>query len=81
MLTGTSKPIAVRVFGDDLRRCSGRGDDVLDRIKKVDGVTDANMELQLHVPQVEVEVDLAKAQASRRQARRRAPRRVDVRRQ
>jgi CzcA family heavy metal efflux pump len=63
VLTGTSNAIVVRVFGDDLKILRSVGQDVLDRIKKVQGVTDANIELSFETPQVDVEVDLAKAQA------------------
>ncbi|HEY8218173.1 MAG TPA: efflux RND transporter permease subunit [Acidimicrobiia bacterium] len=61
VLTGTSNAISVRVFGDDLYKLRSLGQDVLDRIKKINGVTDANMELAFDVPQLDVEVDLAKA--------------------
>jgi Cu/Ag efflux pump CusA len=63
VLTGTSNAIAIRVFGDDLKTLRSVGQDVLDRIKDVKGVTDANIELAFDVPQVAVEVDLAKARA------------------
>ncbi len=63
VLTGTSNAIAIRVFGDDLKTLRSVGQDVLDRIKRVEGVTDANIELAFDVPQVDVEVDLAKARA------------------
>ena len=63
VLTGTSNAIAVRVFGDDINTLRSVGQDVLDRIKRVKGVSDANMELSFDVPQVDVEVDLAKAQS------------------
>lgn len=63
VLTGTSNAISVRVFGDDIKTLRSVGQDVLDRMKKVHGVTEANIELAFDVPQVDVEVDLAKARA------------------
>jgi Cu/Ag efflux pump CusA len=63
VLTGTSNAIAIRVFGDDLAKLRSISDDVLDRIKKIDGVADANKELAFTDAQVNVEVNLAKAAA------------------
>ena len=62
VLTGTSNAIAVRVFGDDIETLRSVGQDILDRVKNVKGVADANMELSFDVPQLDVQVDLAKAQ-------------------
>ncbi len=81
VLTGSSETIVVHIFGDDLDTLKETAEDVLGRIKKVDGVVEANIELQDDVPQVEVEVDLATAQALRAEAGRRAPCRGDPRRQ
>jgi CzcA family heavy metal efflux pump len=62
VLTGTDKPLVVRVFG--------QGQDVLERqaervrrlVAQVDGVVDPRVAKPVNQPQVEIEVDLDKAQ-------------------
>ena len=62
VLTGTSEPIVVRIFGTDLEEMHRKADEVRKAIAGVDGVSDAYIEFQEGVPQLQVEVDLAKAQ-------------------
>jgi CzcA family heavy metal efflux pump len=62
VLTGSSETIVVHIFGDDLHTLQDTAEDLLERIQKVDGVIEANVELTDDVPQVEVQVDLAKAE-------------------
>ena len=59
----------MRIFGDDLETLRTTADEVKDMMAEVDGIVEENVELQADVPQVEVEVDLAKAEALRPQAR------------
>jgi CzcA family heavy metal efflux pump len=61
VLTGASQPIVVRIFGDDLTVLRQKADQVKDLIAGIDGVIDSRVTLQTTVPQVSVEVDLAKA--------------------
>ncbi|HEV8555786.1 MAG TPA: efflux RND transporter permease subunit [Actinophytocola sp.] len=61
VLSGASEPIVVRLFGDDLTTLREKGDQVKDLIGGIDGVLDTHVTLQTTVPQVNVEVDLAKA--------------------
>jgi CzcA family heavy metal efflux pump len=61
VLTGASEPIVVRIFGDDLGVLRQKGDEIKDLIAGIGGVLDAHATLQTTVPQVSVEVDLAKA--------------------
>lgn len=63
VLTGSGDAIVVRIYGEDLKVMREQADKVLDVLNGVDGVIDAHISLQKEVPQVEVEVDLAKAQA------------------
>ena len=63
MLTGTDKPLVVRVFGqeqDILRRQAER---VRQLVAGVDGVVDPRVAQPVTQPQVEIEVDLDKAAA------------------
>ncbi len=62
VLTGSSYPVVVRIFGPDLGQLRDAANQVQQRLSRVNGVADASVELQEDVPQVQVAVDLAKAQ-------------------
>ena len=62
VLTGSSSPIVVRIFGADLDQLRQTAEDVKSGLEGIDGMSDAHLELQEDVPQVRVEVDLDKAQ-------------------
>jgi Cu/Ag efflux pump CusA len=61
VLTGGSDAIIIRIFGDDLDVLRQKANEVKDAISGVDGTIDEHVTLQTNVPQVSVEVDLAKA--------------------
>jgi len=61
VLAGSSDPIVVRIFGDDLHTLDHLADTVIDKMHTVPGLVDARKELHRFVPQVQVKVDLAKA--------------------
>jgi CzcA family heavy metal efflux pump len=61
VLAGSSYPIVVRIFGDDLDVLRTKAKEVEGALADVDGVSEAQVELQENVPQVQVSVDLAKA--------------------
>jgi CzcA family heavy metal efflux pump len=63
VLTGSDKPLAVRVFGQDqavLRRQAAR---VQQLVSGVDGIENPRVELPANQSNLEIEVDLAKARA------------------
>jgi Cu/Ag efflux pump CusA len=62
VLTGTSEPIVVRIFGTELDVLHKKGLEVRKMLSQIDGIKDAFVEFQEGVPQLEVEVDLEKAQ-------------------
>jgi Cu/Ag efflux pump CusA len=62
VLTGSSDTIVVQIFGDDLDTLKDTADEVKDMLSGIDGIVEENVELQGDVPQVEVEVDLARAE-------------------
>jgi CzcA family heavy metal efflux pump len=62
VLTGTSEPIVVRIFGSDLNVLHRQANEVRDVMARIDGVKDAYVELQEGVPQLQVEVKLDAAQ-------------------
>jgi CzcA family heavy metal efflux pump len=63
VLTGSSDQIAVRIYGPDLKELQRLADAVESTIAKLDGIVGVHRDLQQDVAQVQVEVDLATAQA------------------
>jgi CzcA family heavy metal efflux pump len=62
VLAGSSEPIDVRIFGSDLDLIHRKAEQVRDAVAKIDGVDAAYVEFQEGVPQLEVKVNLDKAQ-------------------
>ena len=63
VLTGSSDAIAVRIYGPDLAELRRLADEVETTVAHVDGISEVHKDLQTDIPQIEVEVDLATAQA------------------
>ena len=63
VLTGSSEPITVRVFGSDLTQLREQADAVNELLGGIPGVMENHVEHQLDIPQVKVEVDLEAARA------------------
>ena len=61
VLTGSSDAIVVRIFGDDLDVLREKADEVKELVAGIDGIIDEHVTLQTNIPQLHVEVDLAKA--------------------
>jgi CzcA family heavy metal efflux pump len=62
VLTGSSDSVVIRIYGQDLETLREKADEVLVAMETVPGVVDLKKELHMETPQVEVEVDLAKAE-------------------
>ena len=62
VLTGSSDALVVRVFGDDLHTLHAQAEKVMTAMEGIDGLIEPKIELHSDIPQVEVQVDLAKAQ-------------------
>jgi CzcA family heavy metal efflux pump len=62
VITGSSDPITVRIFGDDLTVLRDKAAEVRTVLDDTPGVTDAKVELQEDEPQVQVQVRLDQAQ-------------------
>jgi CzcA family heavy metal efflux pump len=61
VLAGSSYPIVVRIFGQDLDVLRAKAKEVSATLSRVNGVSEAQVELQEDIPQIQVSVDLAKA--------------------
>ena len=61
VLTGAKEPIVVRIYGQDLDGIRTKAAEVQRKIAEVPGIGDNHVDLQVDTPQVQVEVDLARA--------------------
>lgn len=61
VLTGSSYPIIVRIYGQDLEVLRAKAEEVKGELSEIDGLVDLHTELLVDVPQIEIEVDLDKA--------------------
>jgi Cu/Ag efflux pump CusA len=61
VLTGSSDAIVIRIFGDDLDVIREKAEEIKELVAGVDGIIDEHVTLQKDIPQLQVEVDLAKA--------------------
>jgi Cu/Ag efflux pump CusA len=64
VLTGSSDAIVVRIYGDNLQVLQDKGKEIKDTVATIQGTKDVHLEFEEDVPQIEVQVDLAKVQAS-----------------
>jgi CzcA family heavy metal efflux pump len=63
VITGESEPIVVRIVGPDLEVLRKKATEVKKMLAGVNGIVDEHVELQVDVPQIEIDVDLTKAKA------------------
>jgi CzcA family heavy metal efflux pump len=63
VLTGSDKPVVVRVYGQNLDTLRAEATKVRDMVAKVDGVVDPRIEAPPTQPTLQIEVDLDKARA------------------
>ncbi len=62
VVAGTSEDVVVRIFGPDLGALRSKAEEVRRSLSQMPGAADVHTELQVQQPQVNVEVNLAKAQ-------------------
>ena len=62
VLTGSSHPVVIRIYGQDLDVLRSKAAEVKEKLSGIEGLTDVNVEFLLDIPQIQIEVDLAKAQ-------------------
>jgi HME family heavy-metal exporter len=61
LLSGVRAQIALKVYGDDLDTLRGLAADLRDRLARIPGVTDLQIEKQVLIPQVKIRVDYEQA--------------------
>ena len=62
VLTGSSDTVVIRIYGQDLHELDHKADAVRAALEGIPGIVDLKKELHMEHPQIEVEVDLVKAQ-------------------
>src|SRR3954447_17431017 len=62
VISGGKEPIVVRVFGEDLTVLRERSAEIESIMGGIDGLEDAHTDISTDVPQIQVKVDLAKAE-------------------
>ncbi|MCU1450039.1 MAG: acriflavin resistance protein, partial [Acidimicrobiales bacterium] len=62
-ISGSGSAIVIRIFGPDLETLRSTAGEVTRSLSKVKGIADLTPELQTDVPNIEVKVDLARAQS------------------
>ena len=61
VLTGSPTAITVRIFGEDLKELRSKADDVKHAFEDIPGIVDLKVESLKEIPQIDVKVDLQKA--------------------
>ncbi len=62
VLTGSSHPIVIRIYGPDLEVLRAKAVEVEERLSEIEGLADLHVEFLVDIPQIQVKVDLDKAQ-------------------
>jgi Cu/Ag efflux pump CusA len=62
VLTGSSEAIVVRIYGPDLDVLQEKAHELESAMAEIDGIIDLHVELQVEIPQIQVQVDLAAAE-------------------
>lgn len=62
VLTGSSHPIVIRIYGQDMDTLRQLADEVETELAEIEGITDLHVELLVDIPQLEIEVDMEAAQ-------------------
>ncbi|NCF67623.1 MAG: AcrB/AcrD/AcrF family protein, partial [Chloroflexi bacterium] len=62
VLTGSSHPIVIRIYGEDMDVLRSKADEIEGKLADIEGLTELHTELLVDIPQIQVEVDLDRAQ-------------------
>jgi Cu/Ag efflux pump CusA len=63
VLSGSRQAVTVRIYGQNLDQIRATATDVLHQVTQVHGVEDPHMDISVDTPQIQIEVDLARAAA------------------
>ncbi len=63
LLSGVRAEIAIKIFGDDLDSLRGLAEGLQSQLAQIPGVVDLSVEKQVRVPQLQVQLDYARAAA------------------
>ncbi|NQD36963.1 efflux RND transporter permease subunit [Permianibacter sp. IMCC34836] len=63
LLSGVRAEIAIKIFGDDLDSLRGLAEGLREQLGSIPGVVDLSIEKQVRVPQLQVQLDYARAAA------------------
>jgi HME family heavy-metal exporter len=61
MLSGIRSEIAVKVFGDDLDAMLRKAEELREKMTRIGGLTDLQVEKQVRIPQLEIRIDYGRA--------------------
>lgn len=61
LLSGVRAQIALKIYGDDLDTLRGLAGDLRERLAKIPGITDLQIEKQVLIPQIKIRVDYEQA--------------------
>ncbi|HEY7046665.1 MAG TPA: efflux RND transporter permease subunit [Jatrophihabitantaceae bacterium] len=61
VLTGAKEPIVIRIYGEDLDVLRTKGLEIQHKLAGIHGIADDHVDISLDQPQIQVEVDIAKA--------------------
>jgi len=61
VLTGSKEPIVIRLYGEDLAVLRSKGLELQHKLAGIQGIVDDHVDISLDQPQIQVEVDLARA--------------------
>jgi CzcA family heavy metal efflux pump len=61
VLTGSSHPIVIRIYGQELEILRAKAREVEEKLSGIEGLTELHVEFLVDVPQIQIEVDLEKA--------------------
>ena len=68
LLSGVRAEIALKIFGDDLDTLRHSAENSAQRLAKIPGLADLQVEKQVRIPQLEIRVDYTARRALRRAA-------------
>lgn len=63
VLTGSSHPVVIRIYGEDLEILRTKAAELQEQLLKVEALKDQHVEYLVDIPQIQVEVNLDKAKA------------------